>query len=91
MDKRTAYAALYNALAYRQDIGVVVSPCTTDTTEWDTATVKSKIGMCRGCPIWQQCRAAADTDPTNTWGVWGGQTYPRTAKNRPSNKLRDDQ
>jgi Transcription factor WhiB len=80
LNRRAAYLAL---CAAQEDL---MPRCAEDGPLWDQRKPQDQASMCGPCPLKKLCRAYADTDPMQTWGVWGGQLYPRTAKGKNSRK-----
>lgn len=58
--------------------------CSAEGPVWDDSKPAIQAVMCKRCPVKKQCLAAAETAPQDTWGVWGGQLFPRTAKGQVS-------
>jgi hypothetical protein len=82
-----AYRDLYAAVRERTDAQTLL-PCMPD--DWHRRSTQSQRMGCRVCPVRELCRAAADTNPLGTWGVWGGRLYPRNEKGRESLRARRD-
>jgi hypothetical protein len=78
LKRRAAYLAL---CAAQEDS---MPKCAEDGPAWDQFTEIRQKETCRGCPLKKLCKSYAETDPLNTWGIWGGEKYPRTAGGRVS-------
>ncbi|WP_046318674.1 WhiB family transcriptional regulator [Mycobacterium sp. UM_Kg1] len=68
-------------------------PCTGDPDLWfaeNPADLERAKGRCAGCPIRQQCLAAA-LQRGEPWGVWGGEILDRgnvVGRKRPRGRPR---
>lgn len=80
MARRGAYLTLCAAMDDTEPA------CASDLILWDSMSNQGKATFCATCPLRKQCRAYAELDPGNTWGVWGGRVYPRA----PKGKIRED-
>lgn len=75
-------ATLYALYAAANEKGAV---CAQEGPTWDQGPESVQAEMCQRCPVKKECKAYADTDPENTWGVWGGMKYPRTKRGKIAN------
>lgn len=80
LKRKAAYLAL---CAAQED---TMPKCAEDGPLWDQRKPAEQAQMCKTCQLKTLCKAYAETDPQQTWGVWGGQQYPRTAKGKISRK-----
>lgn len=80
LKRKAAYLALCAAMEDKQPA------CAANGPTWDQMTMPEQKGLCLNCPLKVLCGKYAETDPENTYGVWGGKVYPRTASGRISKK-----
>lgn len=78
LQRKAALYSLYAACETNQPV------CAAEGPVWDQSTDAEQAAMCSRCPVKKQCKAYAETGPMDTWGIWGGQKYPRTAKGKIS-------
>jgi hypothetical protein len=57
------------------------APCmTTDPHLWvsdNWLERRTAAHVCLGCPVFDRCRAAAEAEPVEVWGVWAGREILR--------------
>jgi hypothetical protein len=76
MKRRGAYLTLCGAMDDNDPVCGTLGPW------WDQMSPREQMVRCKECPLKKQCLAYAELDPINTYGVWGGRSYPRTPTGR---------